>query len=52
MIFFLKGRHSFNQWSVYGYRTATEYYKQAIVKDPDFKEAYSNLASSYSARMS
>ena len=49
---FLKGRHSFNQWSVDGYRTATEYYKQAIAKDPDFKEAYSNLASSYSARMS
>lgn len=49
---FLKGRHAFNQWSVDGYRTATEYFKQAIAKDPDFKEAYSYLASSYSARMS
>ncbi len=49
---FLKGRHAFNQWGVEGYRTATEYYKQAIAKDQDFKEAYSYLASSYSARMS
>lgn len=49
---FLKGRHAFNQWGVEGYRMATEYFKQAIVLDPDFKEAYSNLASCYSARMS
>jgi TolB-like protein/Tfp pilus assembly protein PilF/predicted metal-dependent HD superfamily phosphohydrolase len=49
---FLKGRHAFNQWSVEGYRTATEYFKRAIEKDPDFKQAYSYLASSYSARMS
>ena len=49
---FLKGRHAFNQWGVEGYRSATEYFKQAIAKDPDFKEAYSYLASSYSARMS
>jgi TolB-like protein/predicted metal-dependent HD superfamily phosphohydrolase/Tfp pilus assembly protein PilF len=49
---FLKGRHSFNQWSVDGYRTASEYFRKAIEKDPDFKQAYSYLASSYSARMS
>ncbi len=49
---FLKGRHAFNQWGVEGYRTATEYYKQAIAKDPEFKQAYSLLASCYSARMS
>ncbi len=49
---FLKGRHAFNQWGVEGYRAATEYFKKAIALDPDFKEAYSNLASSYSARMS
>ena len=49
---FLQGRHAFNQWSVDGYRTATGYFKQAITKDPDFREAYSYLASSYSARMS
>jgi TolB-like protein/predicted metal-dependent HD superfamily phosphohydrolase len=49
---FLKGRHAFNQWNVEGYRTASEYFKKAIEKDPDFKQAYSYLASSYSARMS
>lgn len=49
---FLKGRHAFNQWSVDGYRTASEYFKKAIEKDPEFKQAYSYLASSYSARMS
>lgn len=49
---FLKGRHAFNQWSVEGYRTATDYFQQAIAKDPEFKQAYSYLASSYSARMS
>ncbi|MEP6737678.1 MAG: tetratricopeptide repeat protein [Chryseolinea sp.] len=49
---FLKGRHAFNQWAVDGYRSATEYFKKAIALDPEFKEAYSYLASSYSARMS
>jgi len=49
---FLKGRHAFNQWGVDGYKAATEYFKKAIALDPDFKEAYSYLASSYSARMS
>jgi len=49
---FLKGRHAFNQWSVDGYRTASGYFKKAIEKDPEFKQAYSYLASSYSARMS
>lgn len=49
---FLKGRHAFNQWGVEGYKTATEYFKKAIGLDPEFFEAYSFLASSYSARMS
>jgi len=49
---FLKGRHAFNQWGAHGYRMATDYFKEAIAMDPDFKEAYSYLASSYSARMS
>lgn len=49
---YLKGRHAFNQWGVAGYRTATDYFEEAIVLDPDFKLAYSSLASSYSARMS
>lgn len=49
---FLKGRHAFNQWGVQGYRTATEYFKRALEIDPEYKQAYSALASSYSARMS
>ena len=49
---FLKGRHAFNQWGVDGYKAASEYFKKAIALDPDFKEGYSYLASSYSARMS
>jgi TolB-like protein/Tfp pilus assembly protein PilF len=49
---FLKGRHAFNQWGVEGYKAATDYFKKAIAFDPEFKEAYSFLASSYSARMS
>ncbi|NJN42256.1 MAG: HD domain-containing protein [Flammeovirgaceae bacterium] len=35
-----------------GYRVATDYFKQALALDPEFKQAYSFLASSYSARMS
>ena len=49
---FLKGRHAYNQWGVEGYKASTEYYKKAIGLDPEFREAYSYLASSYSARMS
>jgi len=49
---FLKGRHAYNQWSVEGYKAATDYFKKAIALDPEFREAYSYLASSYSARMS
>lgn len=49
---FMKGRHAYNQWSVEGYQTATEFFRKAVALDPEFKEAYSYLASSYSARMS
>ncbi|MBN8578356.1 MAG: HD domain-containing protein [Cytophagales bacterium] len=49
---FLKGRHAYNQWNVAGYKLASEHFKKAIELDADFKEAYSYLASSYSARMS
>lgn len=49
---FLKGKYAFNQWNVEGYKTASTYFKKALEKDPEFKLAYSYLASSYSARMS
>jgi TolB-like protein/Flp pilus assembly protein TadD len=48
----MKGRHALSLWGVDGYRAATGYFKQAIAKAPDFREAYSHLASSYVARMS
>ena len=50
--YFLKGRHAFNQWGLEGYRQATGYFQKAIAIDPAFQQAYSYLASSYSARMS
>ncbi|MFZ1805720.1 MAG: tetratricopeptide repeat protein [Cyclobacteriaceae bacterium] len=49
---FLKGRYAFNQWNVEGYQIASDYFKKALALDPEFKLAYSYLASSYSARMS
>ncbi len=49
---YLKGRHAFNQWGLEGYKVASEYFLKSIEIDPDFKQAYSALASSYSARMS
>ncbi len=49
---FLKGRHAFNLFNVEGYRTAEKYFKQALEEDPDFTQAYSYLANTYSALMS
>lgn len=49
---YLKGRYAFNQWNVEGYKVSSDYFIKAIQLDPDFKLAYSYLASSYSARMS
>ncbi len=49
---FLKGRHAFNQWNLEGYRTAEKYFKLALEEDPEFAQAYSYLASTYSALMS
>ncbi len=49
---YLKGRHAFHQWNLAGYRTAEQYFIQALDMDPDFTQAYSFLASTYSALMS
>lgn len=49
---FLKGRHAFNQWNLEGYRQAEKYFLQALAEDPEFTQAYSYLASTYSALMS
>jgi serine/threonine protein kinase/Tol biopolymer transport system component/tetratricopeptide (TPR) repeat protein len=44
---YLKGRHFFNKRSVEGYRTAIEYYQQAIGIDPNYALAYAGLADCY-----
>lgn len=49
---FLKGRHAFNQWNLDGYRQAEKFFLQALAEDPEFTQAYSYLASTYSALMS
>lgn len=49
---FLKGRHAFNQWNLEGYRNAEKYFLGSLAEDPDFAQAYSYLASTYSALMS
>ncbi len=49
---FLKGRHAFNQWNLEGYRTAEKYFQLSLAEDPEFTQAYSYLASTYSALMS
>ncbi len=49
---FLKGRHAFNQFNLEGYKTAEKYFQKAVELDTDFTQAYSYLASTYSALMS
>ncbi|MGA7906591.1 MAG: winged helix-turn-helix domain-containing protein [Candidatus Sulfotelmatobacter sp.] len=44
---YLRGRYSWNQRNTEGFQQAIEYFRQAIVKDPDFALAYSGLADSY-----
>ncbi len=41
---YLRGRYSWNERNVEGFRKAIEYFNQAIEKDPDFALAYSGLA--------
>jgi len=49
---FLKGRHAFNRWNLEGYRTAEKYFRLSLEEDPEFAQAYSYLASTYTALMS
>lgn len=44
---YLRGRYFWNQFTVDGYRTAIDYFQQAIDRDPKFAEAYSGIADSY-----
>jgi TolB-like protein/DNA-binding winged helix-turn-helix (wHTH) protein/Tfp pilus assembly protein PilF len=45
---YLRGRYFWNQFTPDGYRKAITYFQQAIDLDPNFAEAYSGLADSYS----
>jgi TolB-like protein/DNA-binding winged helix-turn-helix (wHTH) protein/Flp pilus assembly protein TadD len=45
---YLRGRYFWNQFTPDGYRTAITYFQHAIDLDPNFAEAYSGLADSYS----
>jgi len=44
---YLRGQYFVNQFTAQGYRTAIDYFHQAIDRDPEFAEAYSGLADSY-----
>ena len=44
---YLKGRYNWNKRTVDGIRKATDYYQQAIDKDPSFALAYAGLAEAY-----
>lgn len=46
--FYLKGRHAWNLRSPEGFKEATDYFEQAISKDPNFALAYAGLADTYS----
>jgi len=45
---YLRGRYFFNQFTPEGYRKAITYFEKAIERNPNFAEAYSGLADSYS----
>jgi TolB-like protein/DNA-binding winged helix-turn-helix (wHTH) protein/Tfp pilus assembly protein PilF len=44
---YLRGRYAWNQRNFEGFRTAIDYFTQAIKKDPNFALAYSGLADCY-----
>jgi TolB-like protein/DNA-binding winged helix-turn-helix (wHTH) protein/Flp pilus assembly protein TadD len=44
---YLKGRYFWNKRNEEGFRSAVEYFNQAIAKDPNYAQAYAGLADSY-----
>jgi len=44
---YLQGRYYWNKGTIAAYRTAVEYFQQAIDKDPKYALAYAGLADSY-----
>jgi TolB-like protein/DNA-binding winged helix-turn-helix (wHTH) protein len=45
--YYLKGRYYWNKRTIEGLKEAINYFKQAIVIDPSYAEAYSGLADTY-----
>ena len=44
---YLKGRYFWNKRTTQGFRTAVEYFQEAIGRDPTYAQAYAGLADSY-----
>jgi eukaryotic-like serine/threonine-protein kinase len=44
---YLQGLFYWNKWTEDGFRKATEYFNQAVAKDPNFALAYAGLADTY-----
>ena len=44
---YLRGRYSWNQGTIAGFKRAIDYFQQAIDKDPSYALAYAGLADSY-----
>jgi len=44
---YLEGRYFWNKRTAQGFQQATEYFQQAIAKDPGYAKAYAGLADSY-----
>jgi TolB-like protein/tetratricopeptide (TPR) repeat protein len=44
---YLRGRHSWNTWTLEGLESAIAYFEKAIARDPDYAGAWSGLADVY-----
>jgi eukaryotic-like serine/threonine-protein kinase len=44
---YLRGRHSWNTWTLEGLESATAYFEKAIARDPEYAGAWSGLADVY-----
>jgi len=44
---YLQGLFQWNKWTEEGFRKATDYFNQAVEKDPNYAQAYAGLADTY-----
>jgi serine/threonine protein kinase/TolB-like protein/tetratricopeptide (TPR) repeat protein len=45
--FYLQGLFYWNKWTEEGFRKATDFFNQAVEKDPNYAQAYAGLADTY-----